>query len=82
MNLFIKEPRSKIKKKKKIFFLGGGGGGWGGGGEGARVSEFFYKESKFKFFLRFCFFVFFVFCRGGGIVGVVGKGVARVSYFF
>ena len=37
-----------LRLKKKIFFFWGGGG-WGVGGEegeGARVSDFFYKESK------------------------------------
>ena len=39
-----------FKQKKKFFFLffggGGGGGGVGRGCGGARVSDFFYKESK------------------------------------
>ena len=42
MNFF---KRIQLKNKKKTFFFRGGGGG-GGGGLGARVSEFFYKESK------------------------------------
>ena len=38
MNFFYNESKFQ-KKKKKHFFMGGGGGG-----EGARVSDFFYKE--------------------------------------
>ena len=38
--------------KKNYFAVGGGGGGWRlggvGGGRGARVIEFFHKQSKSK----------------------------------
>ena len=54
MNIFTKNPNLKYN----YFFFGGGGGGrgagkggagkGGGGGSVARVSDFFYKESKSK----------------------------------
>ena len=45
MNFFNYESQFKIKTMIFPFFLGGEGRG---GGEGARVSEFFNKESKSK----------------------------------
>ena len=48
MNYFTRNPNVIKKKLLFIFFFfgGGGGGGGGEGGRGARVSDFFYKESK------------------------------------
>ena len=49
MNLFYKESKSNKKISIfSLFFFGGGGGGGGRMGEGARVSDFIYKESKSK----------------------------------
>ena len=49
---------------------------------GARVSEFFYKESKSKL-KKNSFFFFFFFWGGGGAMGLQGRGGygATVSVF-
>ena len=61
MIFIYKESKSK---KKTIFF--GGGGDEGEGSCGARVSDFFYNESKSKKTIL-----------GGRVVGVGGRGQSK-----
>ena len=69
MIFLTKDPNRKYKKAQKklfFFFFFWGGGGRGQGERGARVSEFFNKESKSKKIF---------FGRGEG----EGKGRGRVG---
>ena len=77
-----------------LFFGGAGGQGeWArvndffsknpnGGVWGARVSEFFFKESKSKKRKNIFFFFFFFFLGGGGGAGAGGGALEELNFFY